>query len=61
MPKTNVDGPTQTTKPAEGEPVEIPVPTREEVFRDLGKVAKPREPGSPVGDGESGPEDQQGE
>jgi len=42
MPKTNGDGPTQTTKPAEGEPVEIPVPTREEVFRDLGKVAKPR-------------------
>lgn len=44
MPKTNGDGPTQTSQPAEGEPVEIPVPTREEVFRDLGKVAKPRKP-----------------
>jgi hypothetical protein len=42
MPKTNGDGPTQETRPAEGEPVEIPIPTREEVFRDLGKVAKPR-------------------
>jgi len=40
MPKTNGDGPTQTTRPAEGEPVEIPVPTREEVFRDLDKVAR---------------------
>jgi len=48
MPKTNGDGPTQTTQPAEGEPVEIPVPTREEVFRDLGKVAKPRKPASPA-------------
>ncbi len=42
MPQTNGDGPTQDTQPQEGEPVEIPVPTREEVFRDLGKVAKPR-------------------
>jgi hypothetical protein len=42
MPKTNGDGPTQETQPAEGEPVEIPIPTREEVLRDLGKVAKPR-------------------
>jgi hypothetical protein len=33
--------PTQPTQPAEGEPVEIPVPTREEVLRDLKKVAKP--------------------
>jgi hypothetical protein len=41
MPKTNGDGPTQTAQPADGEPVEIPSPTREEVFRDLGKVAKP--------------------
>lgn len=56
MPKTNGDGPTQTTQPAEGEPVEIPVPTREEVFRDLGKVAKPRKPASPADDGERGPE-----
>jgi len=34
------DEPTQPTEPAEGEPVEIPIPTREEVFRDLEKVAK---------------------
>jgi len=33
--------PTQPTQPAEGDPVEIPVPTREEVLRDLGKVARP--------------------
>jgi hypothetical protein len=32
---------------------EIPVPTREEVLRDLGKVAKPKKPSAPV-DGESG-------
>jgi hypothetical protein len=50
MPKTNGDGPTQETQPKEGEPVEIPVPTREEVFRDLGKVAKPPRPSdSPEG------------
>jgi hypothetical protein len=42
MAKRNGHEPTQTTQPAEGEPVEIPIPTREEVFRDLGKVAKPR-------------------
>jgi hypothetical protein len=41
MPKTNGDGPTQDTQPKEGEPVDIPIPTRDEVFRDLGKVAKP--------------------
>ena len=33
--------PTQPTHPAEGEPVEIPVPSREQVLRDLEKVAKP--------------------
>jgi len=40
MPKHNGDEPTQETTPAKGEPTEIPIPTREEVFRDLGKVAK---------------------
>jgi len=35
------DGPTQPTQPAEGEPVEIPIPSREDVLRDLEKVAKP--------------------
>ena len=35
------NGKTQPTTPAKGDPVEIPVPTREEVLRDLEKVAKP--------------------
>jgi hypothetical protein len=51
MPKTNGDHPTQETKKG----AEIPIPTREEVFRDLGKVAKPRKSESPA-DGEGGPE-----
>lgn len=38
MPDDNGDEPTQTTP----EGAEIPIPTREDVFRDLGKVAKPR-------------------
>jgi hypothetical protein len=53
MPKTNGDGPTQTTQPAEGEPAEIPIPTREEVLRDLGKVAKPPKPPTPDESGKS--------
>jgi hypothetical protein len=56
MPKKNGDEPTQETPKG----AEIPIPTREEVFRDLGKVAKPRKDRSPA-DGESGPEDQLGE
>ena len=44
MPKQNGDQPTQKTQPKKGEPIEIPIPTREEVFRDLEKVAKPRKP-----------------
>ena len=35
------DEETQPTHPAEGEPVEIPIPTRDEVLGDLRKVAKP--------------------
>ena len=58
MPKTNGDGPTQETLPAEGEPVEIPIPTREEIFRDLGKVARPRKTNDSPADGESGTVDQ---
>jgi len=42
MPTMNGSESTQETTPAKGEPVEIPVPTREQVFRDLGTVAKPR-------------------
>jgi hypothetical protein len=44
MPKSNGDEPTQETHPEEGEPIEIPIPTKESVFRDLRKVAKPRKP-----------------
>jgi hypothetical protein len=36
-----VQGPTQMTQPKEGEPVEIPVPTREDFLRNLEKVAPP--------------------
>ncbi len=41
MPKKNGDEPTQETPAG----AEIPIPTRKDVFRDLGKVAKPREAG----------------
>lgn len=41
------DGPTQESQPAVGEPVEIPISTREEVFRDLGTIAKPRKRSGP--------------
>lgn len=34
--------PTQPTQPAEGEPIQIPVPKREDVLRNLRKVAKPK-------------------
>jgi hypothetical protein len=47
MAKTNGGGPTQESQPKEGEPVEIRIPTREEVFRDLGKVAKLRKKNEP--------------
>jgi hypothetical protein len=36
--------PTQKTCPKKGEPMEIPVPTRDEFFRDLRKVAPPDKP-----------------
>jgi hypothetical protein len=42
MPKTNGNEPTQETQPKEGPPAEVPIPTRDEVFRDLGRVAKSR-------------------
>ena len=42
MPKTSGNHPTQETQAKEGEPAEIPIRTRDEVFRDLGKVAGPR-------------------
>jgi hypothetical protein len=52
MPKKKGDEPTQKTRPKPkpdgtvAEPMDIPIATREEVFRDLGKVAKPRKPQS---------------
>jgi hypothetical protein len=52
MDKEPKDQRTQTTEKG----YEIPIPSREEVFRDLGKVAKPRKKQSPAGEG--GPEDQ---
>ena len=33
--------PTQETQPKKGEPITIPVPTRDEVFRVLEKSAQP--------------------
>jgi hypothetical protein len=48
MPKSNGHEPTQETQPQPkpdgtiAESVEIPIPSREEVLRDLGKVAKPK-------------------
>jgi hypothetical protein len=33
---------TQLTRPKRGKPAEIPVPKREDVLRDLKKVAKPK-------------------
>ena len=34
-----IQGPTQLTRPKKGEPVEIPIPSREAFLRDLAKVA----------------------
>ena len=42
MSKKNDHKPTQETLPKEGEPAEIPIPTRKDVFGDLAKVAKPK-------------------
>ena len=50
MPKSNGHEPTQETTPKEGQPAEIPIPTRAEVLRDLGKVAKPRKPATDSGE-----------
>jgi hypothetical protein len=36
-----IQGPTQFTEPKRGDPVEIPIPTREAFLRDLEKVAPP--------------------
>jgi len=37
-------GKSQQTQPKKGKPVEIPVPKRGDVFRDLKKAAKPPKP-----------------
>jgi hypothetical protein len=39
--------PTQKTQPKKGDPVEIPIPTRDAVLRDLMKVAPRPEPKKP--------------
>jgi hypothetical protein len=55
MAKTNGAKPTQHTPQGE----EIPIPAREDVFRDLGKVAKPRKrPSDEESDGGGSPEDE---
>lgn len=36
-----IQGPTQFTEPKKGDPVEIPIPSREAFLRDLEKVAPP--------------------
>jgi hypothetical protein len=36
------DQPKQKTRPKKGKPIEIPVPKREDVLRDLVKVARPK-------------------
>ena len=42
MPKSNGNEPTQETRPERGPPAEIPIPTREQILRDLEKLAAPR-------------------
>ncbi len=40
-----LQGPTQMTEPKNGEPLEIPIPTREDFLRNMEKVApKPKTP-----------------
>lgn len=39
--------PTQTTRPMTGPPVEVPVPLREDVERDLRKLVVPERQGAP--------------
>ena len=41
-----LQGPTQMTEPKNGEPLEIPIPTREDFVRNLEKVAPSPKPGS---------------
>jgi hypothetical protein len=36
-----LQGPTQMTKPKSGEPLEIPIPSREDFVRNLEKVSRP--------------------
>jgi hypothetical protein len=38
------DTPKQKTRPKKGKPIEIPVPKRDDVLRDLEKVAQPERP-----------------
>lgn len=43
MPRKQSE-PTQYTQPAKGEPIEIPVPTRDEIDQALAKIAQPLPP-----------------
>ena len=43
-----IQGATQFTEPKKGDPVEIPIPTREAFLRDLERVAPPVAPQSPA-------------
>jgi FAD/FMN-containing dehydrogenase len=43
-----IQGPTQFTEPKTGEPVEIPIPTRDAFLRGLEKVAPPADAGGSV-------------
>jgi hypothetical protein len=42
-----LQGPTQMTEPKAGEPLEIPIPSREEFLRNLDRVAPRPRPGQP--------------
>jgi hypothetical protein len=44
QPLKHDEQPTQKTQPKRGKPVEIPIPTREDVMRNLAKAAAPEKP-----------------
>ena len=48
----------QKTRPKKGKPFDIPIPTREEVMRDLAKVAPPPREPSDGGSDRDGAEDE---
>lgn len=52
MAEDKAPEPKQKTRPKRGKPAEIPVPKRDDVMRDLAKVAQPEEPGTPSAEDE---------